>query len=122
MYQKIQPDWYSDELVNRFNLPSNTFLPNQSDKFECHYCESCCVDKNWKIYTRQDYINHINNLLKVCNLKRINYEIGNWPKIQLWKKLCQTREFIIKFDRNKSEHMEELEINYCDIVQLVRHN
>lgn len=118
-YQTVHPDSYRLSLRVMYDLPPTYQIPNQNDKFECHMCESCCIEKDWKVYTRQQYIEHLNDLLSDLRVgidRRIEYDNA----LQTCNKIMDIKYFIIDFHRNDKSCMDKIE-EYSEFVQLVRH-
>lgn len=130
-YRKIYPDKYHidalklkkpDDLENHNHEWIPYQIPNKEDKFECKLL-NCCSEKQWKVYTRQEYFEHLNSILldKYTQLNSNNLPIRERRDImELIFELKEVRKFIIEFDRKNDEHMEKLELDYPYYVELVR--
>lgn len=130
-YRKIYPDKYHidalklkipDDFPNHNHEWIPYQIPNNEDKFECKLL-NCCSEKQWKVYTRQEYFEHLNSIIlnKRTRLNSNNMPIRERRDImELIFELKEVRKFIIEFDRKNDEHMEKLELDYPYYVELVR--
>jgi len=127
-YQRFYPDHIRKYWTNKMKLEhddldknldlehemSKILIPNNEDMFYCTRSNCCSIEKDFKKYSRQEYVDHINDVqYQLKTIKAIN-ESDELDDLFIVKNL------IVDFDKKNEKMVEYIEVHYPHIVQLVR--